>query len=442
MAADNKEKKQKLLQKADELARERKLKKAISIYRDVIAADPNDIKTRLRLSELMYQAQRPNDALAELQFVGDYYREHGFLLKSVAVYKKMLEVDQTRTELHGVLAQLYFQLGMAPDAIRQFKSQIRALLKQGRDADSLYVIRSMLELDPANVSDRLRLAENFSSKGLIDEAATEYRRVVGILEKSGRDDQWAQVALRYLHHNPEDFTVRKKVVEHLAQKGDHHRALQQLHACLLKDPLDHELLELAATCFEAMGQIDKAIVTWKSLIPLYRQQGLTAEEQDTWIRVLELDPKDDQALKAVDRDAAAPAQPVEVELEWDMPVELPAVEEADEAADTVYEDAVSFASELADESTSVQPISEDLLRELSLEQTMGDRPARPAMDLASVARALRARQPLTAPQLEKLGIPLSDADREELDFFLSAGLAEEALSILHEIHGRLARGGG
>ena len=189
-------KKQKLLQKADGFARDHKVKKAINLYRQAIQEDPNDIRTRLRLSELLYQAERGEEALEVLQFVGDYYREHGFLLKSVAVYKKMLEVDPSRSDLHGTLAQLYFQLGMAPDAIRQFKAQIRAMLKQDKVVDSLHVVRSMLELDPANVFDRVRLAENFSKHGLIDEAANEYLRVLGLLEKNGKSEEWGKVALR------------------------------------------------------------------------------------------------------------------------------------------------------------------------------------------------------------------------------------------------------
>jgi tetratricopeptide (TPR) repeat protein len=465
----------KLLAKADSLARDRKYKKACSVFKQAIEADPNDIKTRLRMSELLFQIGQKEESLKTLQFVGDYYRDNGFLLKSVAVYKKMVEVDPARTELHGMLAQLYFQLGMAPDAIRQFKAQIRAMNRAGKQVESLHVVRSMLELDPSNIVDRIRLAESFSAHGLIDEAANDYRRGLTLLDKSGRVELWSKVALRYLHHAPEDLPVRKRAVDFLLAQGEHHRALQHLHACLTREPRDIDLLQKTAICFRSLGQVDKAIITLKALVPLFREKGLEKEEQDAWVEVLKLDPKDEHALRVVDRSVSDTVEPVEVELEWEMPGSssrpaIPEVEEVSEEADTVFESGAGAAANdfLQDDATLVQPVSQDLLAELGFledEQPATPQPARKStpppvpgkaaarprqapptarpkpVDLARVAAALNARKPLTAAEIVESGLPVSDSDREELDFFLSAGLNDEALSILGEIYNRAARGG-
>jgi tetratricopeptide (TPR) repeat protein len=434
-------KKQKLLQKADGFARDHKVKKAINLYRQAIQEDPNDIRTRLRLSELLYQAERGEEALEVLQFVGDYYREHGFLLKSVAVYKKMLEVDPSRSDLHGTLAQLYFQLGMAPDAIRQFKAQIRAMLKQDKVVDSLHVVRSMLELDPANVFDRVRLAENFSKHGLIDEAANEYLRVLGLLEKNGKSEEWGKVALRYLHHTPDDFAVRKRVTSFLIDQGDYQRALQHLYACLQESPQDLELLDMVATSFDLLGQPGKAIVALKSVAAVYKQKGLANETQDVYTRILQLDPKDEVALKALDISDESDAIGEAVELEWDLPegmsdAEVPPPLQADD--DTIYEPP-SFADDLADEATLVQAVDEDLFKELlSFEEE--PEPDLGAVDVLTIRNALDSAEPMTPDQLKEAGVALSGADEEELDFFISSGLTEEALAILKEIYDKLLQG--
>ncbi len=431
-------KKQKLLQKADSFARDKKLKKAIALYKQVIEDDAADIRTRLRLSELLYQAGRMPEALEVLQFVGDYYREHGFLLKSVAVYKKMLEVEPSRTDLHGTLAQLYFQLGMAPDAIRQFKAHIRALLKQGKVLDSLFVVRSMLELDPGNVSDRLRLAESFSLHEMIDEAAVEYRRVLSLLEKADRQSEWGRVAMRYLHHNPEDDTIRRRVVEFLLREGDYHRSLQHLSVCLEEDPRETQLLDMAANCFEMLGQPEKAVVALKSMVSVYRQKGLSHEENNALTRVLQLDHKDEQALRAVGGVEPPTAEEVDggfVELEWEMPEGEGEAPPPTEFAETVYEpEPPSFADDEAEEATIVEPVSEDILRELMLE---ADEAVPLAVDVLRLQRALESGEPMSPAELEEAGVTLSPNDREELEFFLSSGLREEALAILQELHQRL-----
>lgn len=436
-------KKQKLLQKADGYARDRKFKKAVSLYKQAIQEDSSDIRTRLRLSELQYQAGQMDDALEVLHFVGDYYREHGFLLKSVAVYKKMLEVDPARTELHGTLANLYFQLGMAPDAIRQFKAHVRALLKQGKMTDSLYVVRTMLELDPANVADRLRLAERFSQSELIDEAAAEYRRVLSLLEKNGNAADWGNVALRYLHHAPEDQSVRKKVVEFLLQQGHFHKALQHLHVCLEDEPEDAELFDMAGSCFEMLGQPEKAIVALRSLVGLYKQKGLVKEVHDAYVRILQLDPKDDQALGVLGIEETKGSEDSEVlELEWSMPDgygDAPPLPPPTEFADTSYE-APSFgeAWASADEATVVEAVSDELFAELDLLDPIEDEVVAIAVDVLRVKRAIDAGAPLTPAELDQCGVELSSADREELEFFISSGLTEEALAILQEIYNRLA----
>ena len=435
-------KKQKLLQKADGFARDKKLKKAIGLYQQVIEEDAGDIRTRLRLSELLYQVGRLAEALEILQFVGDYYKEHGFLLKSVAVYKKMLEVDPSRTDLHGILAQLYFQLGMAPDAIRQFKAQNRALIKQGKVVDSLYVVRSMLELDPANVTDRLRLAESFSKHELIDEAADEYRRVLSVIDRNGNVAGWGQVAMRYLHHNPRDFEVRKRVIEQMLEAGDYHKCLQHLHVCMENDPHDTELLDMAADCFDMLGQPEKSIVALKSMVSVYRQKGLGDEVQEVHARVLQLDPKDEQSLNALGIMGGEEEDPEELELQWDMPAghhDLPPPTPT-EFGETVHEVAPSFVEEEWAEPTIIEPISEDLLEELDLLGEDGSGVLSVAVDVIRLKRAIDAGAPLSPAELEDCGVQMSPDDKEELEFFISSGLTEEAMSILQEIHSRLESG--
>ncbi len=436
-------KRDKLLAKAEQLARDRKIKKAIVFYRQAVELDEKDIRTRLKLSELLYQSGQSGQALGILQYVGDYYRQHGFLLKSVAVYKKMLEVDRSRTDLHGTLAQLYFQLGMAPDAIRQFKAQVRALVKRGRIRDSLLVVRSMLELDSSNVYDRLRLAEQFSRLSLIDEAADELRKVLRLLARRDMKPQWGKVAQRYLHHSPDDVAVRKQVVEWLLENEDYHQALQHLHACLLKEPQDTELLQMAATSFEMLGQPAKAIVVLRNLAVGYRQRGLENEARDIWSRILSLDPKDGPARKALGMDFGDDGHRQEVELEWEMPEGFhgdgtAAPLDLEEFADG--DEGVSFADSFAEGSTLVDAVHPDVFKELmNLEagDQLEDVLHRPQVNVQELQTAIGEGRLLTPAELESFGIHLNPSEREELEFFLSAELNDEVLAILKEIVGRV-----
>lgn len=431
------DKKEKLLIKADQFARDRNFKKAISLYEQAVQLEPSDIRTRLRLSELLYQAGKIPEALTILQFVGDYYKEHGFLLKAVAVYKKMLEVDPGRTQLHGILADLFFKLGMVPDAIRQYKSQIRALVRQGRVGESLYVVRSMLELDPQNVADRLKLAEQFSRLSMIDEAGQEYRRVLKLLERRMKTPEWGRVALRFLHHVPDDTVTRKKVIEWLVESQDFLQALQHLYVVLVNDSQDTESLRLAAHCFEMLAQPDKAIVVLKTLAHVYLQNGLAREERNAWAHVLQLDPDDPTALKALGLTSTAEVEAQEVELEWTLPEEMraPLPPEDDEP---------SFSDDWADERTLVETTTPRIL-ETALSSAASSEAARGGKvieigGLSVLVRSIQARNPIGASRLEAAGLKLLPGEREELDFFMNSGFPEEALQVLRDIHKRLSGG--
>lgn len=429
-------KKEKLLLKADQYARDRNLKKAISLYEQAVELEPSDIRTRLRLSELLYQAGKLPEALSILQFVGDYYKDHGFLLKAVAVYKKMLEVDPGRTQLHGILADLYFKLGMVPEAIKQYKSQVRALVRQGRIGESLYVVRSMLELDPQNIADRLKLAEQFSKLSMIDEAGQEYRRVLKLLDRKMKTPEWGRVALRFLHHVPDDMVTRKRVIEWLVEAQDYQQALQHLYVVLVKDSQDTESLLLAAHCFEMMSQPDKAIVVLKTLAHVYLQNGLAREERNTWAHVLQLDPDDPTALKALGLAGSSEVEAQEVELEWNLPEDM-------KAPLPPEEEEPGFSDNWADDRTLVETTSSRLVQAALAAPTATDLPrikvAEPS-GLTVLVRAIQNRQPINAGRLESAGLRLLPGEREELEFFMNSGFPDEAMQVLRDIHKRLAGG--
>ena len=432
------EQKDKLLKKIDQALQGKKLRKARGLLKKVTEADPNDIRSRLRLGEVHFQLGDKADAVALLAQVGDYYRDHGFLLKSVAVYKKMLEVDPGRWDLHGELANLYFRLGMAPEAIKQHKVQVRALLKQGRVAVCLHVVRQILDLEPGNVKDRVRLAEAYSQNELYEDAAREFKEVLSVLEKKdSRGPLWVQVAERYLHHNMQDVQVARDLVEKLMELGRHNQALPWLQLVFDANPGDMGILDMLATCFDSLGQPNKAIAILKILAGLYRKRGLKAERESTLLRVLEVDPKDVTANRELGREGVGDkaGRGEDIELAWDLPKAPESPKDApppippdDEEVEFGFE---NVWEEGAEEVTLVQAMDEALLKELGLLDD--DDPKDELIDVMPLQRKLDAGETLTSEELIRMGVNLEPSEVEELDFFLTAGLTEEAGMLVNEI---------
>ncbi len=432
------EQKEKLLKKVDQALQGKKLKKARSLLKKVIDTDPNDIRSRLRLGEVHFQLGDKADAVELLAQVGDYYRDHGFLLKSVAVYKKMLEVDPTRWDLHGELANLYFRLGMAPEAVKQHKVQVRALLKQGRIVDCLHVVRQILDLEPGNVKDRVRLAESYSQHELYEDAAREFKEVLSVLDKkNSKGPLWMQVAERYLHHNMQDVQVARQLVEKLMELGRHNQALPWLQLCFDSYPGELAIMDMLATCFDSLGQPNKAIAVLKILGGLYKKRGLKTEREGTLLRVLEIDPKDVTANRELGRDGDGDKaeRGADIELDWDLPkapevpeVGPPPIPPEDEDVEFGFED---VWEEGAAEVTLVQAMDEALLKELGLLDE--EEPKEALVDVLPLQRKLDAGETVTPEDLIRTGIEMELSEVEELDFFLTAGLTEEAGILVNEI---------
>jgi len=428
----------KLLKKVDLALQNKKLKKARNLLKKVIEEDPSDIRSQLRLGEVYFQLGDKVGAVALLARIGDYYRDHGFLLKSVAVYKKMLEVDPGRWDLHGELAGLYFRLGMAPEAVRQHKVQVRALLKQGRVVESLHVVRQILDLEPGNVKDRVRLAEAYSQHELYEDAAREFREVLSILSRRGdRGPLWIQVAERYLHHNMQDVAVARQLVEKLMELGRHSQALPWLQLCFETNSDDLGVLDMLATCFDSLGQPNKAIAVLKILAEIYKKSGLTNEREGSLLRVLEVDPEDVTANRDLGREGASDkaARGEDIELDWDLPKPAEKPDEApppippdDEEVEFGFED---VWEEAAEEVTLVQAMDETLLKELGL---LGEEESKEELvDILPLQEKLDAGETLTSEELIRRGVNLEPSEMEELDFFLTAGLTEEAGMLVNEV---------
>ena len=84
-----------------------KLKPALEEYRRMLALQPGDAAVRQRAAELAARLGRTEEALADYQAVVDGYAGAGFLLKSIAICKVMLQLDPTRTDAQEKLAALY-----------------------------------------------------------------------------------------------------------------------------------------------------------------------------------------------------------------------------------------------------------------------------------------------------------------------------------------------
>ncbi|MBN2342008.1 MAG: cyclic nucleotide-binding domain-containing protein [Deltaproteobacteria bacterium] len=95
--------------KASDLVEKGKYKKALSIYRDILEAFPDDTTIMLKVGDLCKKLEMFNEAIAVYVTAAEYHAQSGRLLQAIAVCRLILEIDKNHTGTQKRLAALYAQ---------------------------------------------------------------------------------------------------------------------------------------------------------------------------------------------------------------------------------------------------------------------------------------------------------------------------------------------
>ena len=87
----------------------RDLKKALENYQNHCLLEPNDLRSRLKLGEVLERLGRKEEAVKAYRGVAEAYAEEGYLLQAISVSKIILRIDPSLKEVYDRLAQLYIE---------------------------------------------------------------------------------------------------------------------------------------------------------------------------------------------------------------------------------------------------------------------------------------------------------------------------------------------
>ena len=96
----------KVKQDAEKEERAGRLDKAITLYRQILETNARDWNTINKIGDLFAKLNRNREAAVEYAKVADYYARDGFLLKAIAIWKKINKLDATVLEPYLHLADL------------------------------------------------------------------------------------------------------------------------------------------------------------------------------------------------------------------------------------------------------------------------------------------------------------------------------------------------
>lgn len=321
--------KNKIVAEATRLVQKGQYDKAIKAYQKILAEDPREVRTLLKIGEIQ---QRKGDVVAaatSFNQAADIYGEQGFFLKAVAVYKQVARLTPDDPRVNEKLAALYQQLGLLNDAMTQLQAVANAHERTGDQPRYLDTLRRMHDIDPENVATCARLGDLYAKAGRPAEALDLLGRAASHLRENARWEDWLRVAERIFQLTPQDLALAREMAQQYLLRGDAKKALGKLQVLHGADRRDVETLRLMARAFGELGQSSKTLAVYKALATVHGEDGRWDDAALAWRMVRDLSPEDPDAQAALEALESPPLAPEAVEA---VPAEEPPAPAAPPAA--------------------------------------------------------------------------------------------------------------
>jgi len=198
----------------------------------------------------------------------DIFKEKGFSEKAKALYKKILNINPSDYRATLALGELCEEKGLVTEAIRYFLAAADVLTKEKKRDGLVEVYQKILHLSPSNLQLRVKVADIFLKEGLTEEAAKQYSILGRLYHDSGDSNTAKAYYERALSINPSDRNANLGLVEIYKKEGDYKSTLEIFKRLLSSFPDDINILSHYIESLMKTGDISTAESELKRLVEL------------------------------------------------------------------------------------------------------------------------------------------------------------------------------
>jgi tetratricopeptide (TPR) repeat protein len=292
----------KVKQDADKLEKAGRLDQAIVLYRQVVDDNPRDWNTINKIGDLYAKMNKIREASLEYAKVADFYARDGFLLKAIAIWRKINKLDTSAPEPYLSLAELYAKQGLMSEAKSHYQIVVDEYIKRGKTREAGDVLKKMAEIDPGDLKVRSKLADLYTREGNSGKAVEEHIAIAEELHKKGHLAEALQVLEKGLKLDPSSARLRSELARiHLVQRN-YEKAGHFLEEALKSSPNDPEILARLGEAYLGGKKIHEAEAILKRLLALNADNDdARAQMARVYLQQGQLDQAFEQVRPVVDR---------------------------------------------------------------------------------------------------------------------------------------------
>lgn len=239
--------KAKVVRAAEKYLAQGKIAAAIIEYRNIVAHDENDFAALNTLGDLYIRTKQQDEAVGCFRHVAEHYRQQGFTLKAIAMYKKIDRLLPGEPEIAGNLAVLYEEQGLLVDARAQYMVVANVYSRDGQMRKALDVLRRIADLDPQNTDIRVQLAQGYMRENLKAEAADSFAEAGRQFLSRGMHERALGSFDLALDLSPRNAAILNGVLEAHIALGTADEAAEIISHAVAEQPEDVELLSMLVT---------------------------------------------------------------------------------------------------------------------------------------------------------------------------------------------------
>ncbi|MBN2368857.1 MAG: tetratricopeptide repeat protein, partial [Vicinamibacteria bacterium] len=255
-------------QEAEKLEKAGRYDQAIALYRQIVEENPQDWNTTNKIGDLFAKLNRNREAAVEYAKVADYYAHDGFILKAIAIWKKINKLDASALAPYLNLAELYARQGLMMEAKGQYQIIVDEFIKRGKLHDAGEILRKIAAIDPGDLKIRSKLADLYIREGSTQQAVEEHIAIAEELNKKGHLVESLQVLEKGLRIAPNNPRLRSELARiHLLQKN-YDQAAQVLEEAVRQSPDSVEMLARLGEAYLGARRIDQAQGVFARLIQI------------------------------------------------------------------------------------------------------------------------------------------------------------------------------
>ena len=243
-----------------------KIPAAIKEYCKIVESEPEDFTTLNMLGDLYARVGDQAAAVSCFRHIAEHYRAQDFVLKAIAMYKKIDRLQPQNTEIATNLADLYASQDLVVEARAHYLFVAEAHGKAGATQQGLEVLRKIADLDPPNTEIRTKLAEGYLRVGMNAEAAVCFTEAGQHLLARGACDEALAVFEKAIHINPADHGTLKGLLAAHSARGTADEAAELIEQASTGNPDDIELLSMLASAYVESEDPAKAEATTAVLV--------------------------------------------------------------------------------------------------------------------------------------------------------------------------------